>query len=34
LGVILKLPPLKQVLASKQIKSNYLGFVLSRYSKN
>jgi len=34
LGVILKLPPLKQVLASQQLKSNYLGYLLSNYNKN
>lgn len=34
LGVILKLPPIKQVLASQQIKSNYLGYLLSNYRKN
>jgi len=32
LGVILKLPPVKQVLASKQIKSRYLEALLSRYN--
>jgi hypothetical protein len=30
LGVILKLPPLKQALASKQLKSVYLDRLLSR----
>jgi hypothetical protein len=30
LGVILKLPPLKQAVASKQMKSVYLGKLLSR----
>lgn len=34
LGVILKLPPLKQILASRQLKSNYLGYLLSNYNKN
>jgi Na+-translocating ferredoxin:NAD+ oxidoreductase RNF subunit RnfB len=34
LGVILKLPPLKQILASQQLKSNYLGYLLSNYNKN
>jgi Fe-S-cluster-containing dehydrogenase component len=29
LGVILKLPPLKQVLASKQVKSRYLETLIS-----
>jgi hypothetical protein len=29
LGVILKLPPLKQVLASRQMKSRYLDNLLS-----
>ena len=32
LGVILKLPAVKQVLASKQIKSRYLEALLSRYN--
>ena len=32
LGVILKLPPVKQVLASKQIKSRYLEALLSHYN--
>jgi ferredoxin len=31
LGVILKLPPIKQILASKQIKSRYLETLISRY---
>ena len=30
LGVILRLPPLKQALASKQMKSRYLDHLLSR----
>ncbi|NQU80654.1 MAG: 4Fe-4S dicluster domain-containing protein, partial [Bacteroidetes bacterium] len=30
LGVILKLPPLKQILASKQVKSRYLEKLISR----
>jgi formate hydrogenlyase subunit 6/NADH:ubiquinone oxidoreductase subunit I len=34
LGVILKLPPLKQILASQQIKSNYLGYLMSHYQRN
>ena len=34
LGVILKLPPLKQVMASQQMKSRYLdNFLSSRKSK-
>jgi len=33
LGVILKLPPLKQIMASKQIKSRYLEKLLSSYGK-
>jgi hypothetical protein len=34
LGVILKLPPLKQVMASRQMKSRYLdNFLSSRKSK-
>lgn len=32
LGVILKLPPLKQALASKQMKSRYLGALISKVS--
>lgn len=32
LGVILKLPPLKQALASKQMKSRYLGTLISKVS--
>ena len=34
LGVILKLPPMKQVLASEQIKSRFLETLISRYNKN
>lgn len=34
LGVILKLPPIKQVMASRQIKSRYLEHLLSNYGKN
>lgn len=34
MGVILKLPPIKQALASKQIKSRYFEHVLSIYNKN
>jgi hypothetical protein len=30
LGVILKLPPLKQTLASRQLKSRYLEAVMAR----
>jgi hypothetical protein len=33
LGVILKLPPIKQVLASKQMKSRYLDRLLGWYQK-
>ena len=33
LGVILKLPPIKQVLANKQIKSRYLETLIRRYNK-
>lgn len=29
LGVILRLPPIKQVLASEQVKSRYLGYLIS-----
>jgi ferredoxin len=32
LGVILRLPPVKQVMASRQMKSRYLEYVLSRVS--
>jgi ferredoxin len=32
LGVILKLPPIKQALASKQMKSRYLEVLISRYN--
>ncbi len=32
LGVILKLPPLKQALASEQMKSRYLGALISKVS--
>ncbi len=32
LGAILKLPPIKQVLASQQIKSRYLEALISRYN--
>lgn len=30
LGAILKLPPLKQILANKQIKSKYLGRLIDK----
>jgi hypothetical protein len=30
LGVILRLPPVKQVLASRQVKSRYLEFLLAK----
>jgi hypothetical protein len=30
LGVILKLPPLKQALATRQMKSRYLEYIISR----
>jgi len=30
LGVILKLPPIKQILASKQVKSRYLERLINR----
>jgi len=33
LGVILKLPPLKQIMASKQFKSIYLDKLLSKKSE-
>ena len=32
LGVILKLPPLKQAMASQQVKSRYLEALISRVS--
>lgn len=31
IGVILKLPPIKQTLASKQVKSRYLEYIISHY---
>ncbi len=31
MGVILKLPPIKQIMASEQIKSRYLGKLLDHY---
>lgn len=34
LGVIVKLPTVKQVLASNQLKSRYLEYLLSNYNKN
>jgi len=34
LGVIVKLPPLKQVLASNQLKSRYLEYLLEKFNKN
>ena len=34
LGVIVKLPPVKQVLASNQLKSRYLEYLLSNYNNN
>ena len=34
LGVIVNLPPVKQVLASRQLKSRYLEYLLSNYNKN
>ena len=30
LGVILRLPPLKQALASRQVKSRYLEWLIAR----
>ncbi len=32
LGVILRLPPMKQILASQQVKSHYLEEIISRYN--
>ena len=32
IGVILKLPPIKQILASQQIKSHYMEALISRYN--
>lgn len=32
LGVILKLPPIKQAMASQQIKSRYMERLIARYS--
>ncbi|MGE5457333.1 MAG: 4Fe-4S binding protein, partial [Methanococcaceae archaeon] len=34
LGVILKLPPIKQALASEQFKSRYLEFLIRKYHIN
>jgi hypothetical protein len=33
LGVILRLPPLKQAMASRQIKSRYLEYLIRRRKK-
>jgi hypothetical protein len=33
LGVILRLPPLKQALASQQLKSRYLETLVEKYKK-
>ncbi|MBM3312522.1 MAG: 4Fe-4S dicluster domain-containing protein, partial [Candidatus Aminicenantes bacterium] len=33
LGVVLKLPPLKQALASRQLKSRYLEYLIERFSR-
>jgi hypothetical protein len=33
LGVILKLPPVKQLMASEQMKSRYLTTLIERYEK-
>ncbi|RMH70425.1 MAG: 4Fe-4S dicluster domain-containing protein [Gemmatimonadetes bacterium] len=34
LGVILKLPPVKQILATQQVKSRYLEYLVSKMSEN
>ena len=34
LGVILRLPPIKQILASRQVKSRYLEALISRYNNS
>jgi len=34
LGVILKLPPIKQIMASRQIKSRYLEYIISRSTRD
>ncbi len=34
LGVILRLPPLKQVLANKQVKSRYLETLINQYNQS
>jgi ferredoxin len=34
LGVILKLPPIKKIMASEQLKSRYLLHLLNHYNKN
>ena len=31
LGVILRLPPIKQTLASRQVKSRYLEYLVTRF---
>ena len=33
LGAILRLPPIKQVLASEQVKSRYLETMITRYNQ-
>ncbi len=32
LGAIIKLPPLKQILAQEQIKSKYLGNLINKFN--
>jgi hypothetical protein len=32
LGVIVRLPPLKQALASQQVRSRYLRYLIERFS--
>ena len=32
-GVILRLPPVKQVMASKQLKSRYLEYLIEKLNK-
>jgi hypothetical protein len=34
LGVILRLPPIKQALATRQVKSRYTEALVRRYAKN
>ena len=31
-GVVLKLPPIKQVMASQQVKSRYLEYLITKFA--